>query len=297
MLRIFILIILSVQVCFLSISQNYAPMLGELNEWRVTSCFSGCNSSTYYTDGDTIVEGKSYKILDGYHFSSRTFLLREDVQSKQIHMAIVNPDRVDEFLMYDFSLEVGDSIDLVNPVSPFPLIAGYYQVDSIVSHPLEDAQNYRYFYLSPTASNTQTNETPIWIESVGSLSLINGPGATPDFNGGGQLSCYFKDGESRYYNSDSIQSCQQEHFLAVSDLTNELFFNIYPNPAAQNITVSTSQNGNFFIEIVDLSGKLEQRTRLKNNQDLELRLEPGIYIVKLLDESHYLASQKLIISP
>ena len=60
-------------------SQDYVPLLDDYNEWQVTNCYFGCLTDVYYTDGDTITDGHHYKILDGYHFISRTILLREDI--------------------------------------------------------------------------------------------------------------------------------------------------------------------------------------------------------------------------
>jgi hypothetical protein len=286
-------------ICFINSNlihaQGYEPMLGDLNEWQVTACFGGCNTSTYYTDGDTVVGGLDYKILDGYHYSSRTFLLREDVQERQVFLMKINPTKEDEWLMYDFSMQVGDSIELFNPISPYPFIAGFYELDSIVSRPLEDLQMYRHFYLSPTNSNTQSDEYPIWVESVGSLSLINGPASTPDFNGGGQLSCYFKDGESRYFNSDSIQSCDQEHFLSLTELSKETQFNFYPNPSKNSFTISSNLNEFNRGEIIDINGNLVFKFNFTQDETYYHGLEPGIYFIKLLNEKNITREQKLIV--
>lgn len=54
-------------------AQEYVPMLNGTNEWKVTNCFFGCITDTYFTDGDTLVDGLNYKILDGYHYISRSF--------------------------------------------------------------------------------------------------------------------------------------------------------------------------------------------------------------------------------
>ena len=203
-----ILFFLSV-ICFIpSFSQDYKPLLDNFNEWHLTTCYSGCLTDVYYTDSDTIVNGFNYKILDGYHFISRKFLLREDVEEKKVYLNFVEFSINEEYLLYDFSLNVGDSIDIKNPISPFPEDGGYYKVDSILYEELEDGNDYRHFYLSPTASNTISSTPAIWIEGVGSLSQINAPGGFPDVNGGGHLSCFFKNGELFYSNSHSTSECE-----------------------------------------------------------------------------------------
>ena len=70
----------------LAVCQEYTPLLDTYNQWSVRYCFSGCSTDVYYTNGDTIVDAMNYKVLDGYHFISRGFLLREDVTEKKVYL-------------------------------------------------------------------------------------------------------------------------------------------------------------------------------------------------------------------
>ncbi len=152
----------------------------------------------YFTNGDTLVDGKTYKVLDGYHYISRTFLLREEVESRKVYLNLVSASGNKEYLLYDFSLNVGDSIDIKNPISPFPTDGGFYKVDEIINEPLADGNEYRHFYLSPTPSNPISTTPAVWVEGVGSLSLINAPGGFPNINGVGEVTCSFKNGQLFY---------------------------------------------------------------------------------------------------
>ena len=192
-------------------SQAYTPLLNNLNEWHVTSCFSGCLTDVYYTDGDTVVDGKNYKILDGFHYISRSFLLREEQNNKKVFLNKVNAGQNEEFLLYDFSLNEGETFNMQNPYSPFPKDGGAFILDSIVEKPLANGNEYRHFYFSPAPGNTISTKNAVWIEGVGSLSIINAPGGNPDINGGGQLSCFFKNTEVFYANLDSIEDCIPLH--------------------------------------------------------------------------------------
>lgn len=49
---------------FATLAQNYKPILDYRNEWHFTTCDFGCYTDKYYTDGDTLVGGKMYKILE-----------------------------------------------------------------------------------------------------------------------------------------------------------------------------------------------------------------------------------------
>ena len=133
-------------------AQSYKPLLDYYNEWNLRFCFASiCDTDLYYTNGDTIVDGMNYKVLDGYHYISRGFLLREDVAQKKVYLKVILPSSTTDYLLYDFSLAVGDSIDMKNPVTPFPEDAGYFTIDSIVPRPLVDGNNYRHFYFSPSS--------------------------------------------------------------------------------------------------------------------------------------------------
>ena len=50
------------------IAQEYKPLLDNYNEWNLRYCYIGnpCTSDIYYTNGDTIVDGMTFKVLDGY---------------------------------------------------------------------------------------------------------------------------------------------------------------------------------------------------------------------------------------
>ncbi|WP_203295822.1 T9SS type A sorting domain-containing protein [Luteirhabdus pelagi] len=263
-------------------AQDYTPLLNNYNEWQVTTCFSGCITDAYYTDGDTIVDGQHYKILDGYHYISRGFLLREEIENRKIYLTTITPQGVDDYLLYDFSLEVGDSIDIVNPITPFPRDGGYYVLDSIIPRPLVDGNDYRYFYLSPAESNTETDEDPVWIEGVGSLSLINAAGGTPDINEVGALSCFFKDGELFYSNLDSISECTPTF------LENRTFHSLHSvglqNPIQNGEIVLFNTEKVKEVLLYDIRGNELIHAKNEGRNTISISAETissGIYFVKL----------------
>ena len=198
--------------------QTYNEMLNHDIEWQLTSCNNGCITDVYFIDGDTIYNGYNYFILNGYHFISKTFWLREDSQNQTVYMSLINNNIRKEVLLYDFDLEIGDSINISNPMSPFVTNPGYYIVDSLVSLELQNGLYYEVFYLSSLSVNI--NESAVWIEGIGSLSLINAPGGTPNVNGPGKLSCYFNKGNLVYSQLDSINTCILVNQVTSSELLN-----------------------------------------------------------------------------
>lgn len=260
-------------------SQNYKPLLDRLNEWHVTTCYYGCHTDVYFTDGDTIVNGKTYKILDGYHFISRTFLLREEVDNKKIFLNFVSPGQSEEFLLYDFSLNQGDVFEMKNPVSPFPQDGGPFLLDSVVAKPLLDGNNYKHFYFSPTPENTVSTENAIWIEGVGSLSLINAPGGHPDFDGAGQLSCFFVNSEVLYANLENVEDCIPLHLEIKKNNLNDVIISKQNN--STKFILSNTRDV-YKLSVFDISGKILREIKNSGNNTIIVDLSAyknALYII------------------
>ncbi len=263
-------------------AQPYTPLLDNVNEWQFTNCFFGCLTDVYYTDGDTIVNGKTHKILDGYHYISRTFLLREEVANKKVFFTQINSGSINEYLLYDFSAQVGDSLNMLNPATPFPSNGGYFILDSIIPRELADGNLYRHFYFSPTPSNPVSLQPATWVEGVGSLSLVNAPGGHPDINTVGHLSCFFKNGEIFYSNLDSIENCKPIH-LGISNKKSLSKIVLY-TPPNSTICVLKDTSEVTQLEVFDMNGKkIKQIFNGEKTNTLTFEtsgLKKGLYILR-----------------
>jgi hypothetical protein len=257
-------------------SQNYTALLDSSNKWYMTTCFNGCLTDSYFTDGDTLVNNKMHKILDGYHYISRTFLLREDVNEKKIYLTKVTGNRKDEFLLYDFAMQEGDSIQMNNPITPFPSNGGYYQLDSIRAIPNVNNQLLKHFYLSPTTSNTFSTQPAVWVEGIGSLSIINAPGGYPDLNGAGHVTCFYKN-ESLFYSLNSPLNTQ----CAIPEESLNLIVYYEPNDSTWYVK-NTSQV--VTITLFDVSGRKIKTFYNSNEAQMTLSVNDcssGIYFLNI----------------
>lgn len=272
--------------------QTYKPLLDNSNQWNFTTCNFGCLTDIYYTDGDTIVNNLNYKILDGFHFISRTFLLRESVADKKIFLTKINENSISEYLLYDFSLQEGDFIEMTNPISPFPLHGGQFVLDSIRTKPLLNNIGYKHFYFSPISSNQVSNYPVVWIEGIGSKSLINAPGGNPDSNGVGELTCFFK-------NQNLVYSPTQNADCTLLNIKkNEIdYLKIYFTNQKNIFRFSDSKNINS-ITIYDFCGKNRNYTLndFKRNNTLDLNnLKTGLYFITVENSSFKSKTFKIII--
>ncbi len=280
-------------------AQLYQPLLKEANEWHLTNCFTGCFTDLYVAADDTIIQGKTYKILDGYHYISREFLLREDVANKKVYFVFLKNGKPEpEILLYDFSVSVGDSIRFYNPISPFPSDPGYFTLDSINPLPLFDGSISKSFYWSANDTIRAGVSHAVWIEGSGSLSLINAPGGLPDLNGAGKLSCHFKTGVLSYANLDSINECVETYHLSNSDFrTKDLNFSVYPNPFKSQLILENTKNLSS-IQIYSSDSRLlfEKRFSAPHNsiEKIDLsHLKPSLLILISTDRNGFQHSQKI----
>ena len=279
-------------------SQDYVPLLDDYNEWQVTNCYFGCLTDVYYTDGDTIADGHNYKILDGYHFISRTILLREDILEKKVFLNFIQATGNTEYLLYDFSLNIDDSIDMKNPISPFLENAGYYNLDSIIPRPLVNGSDYRHFYLSPSESNIVSTTNAIWIEGAGSLSLITAPSGEPDINGAGHLSCFYKNGDYFYTNLDSIDSCEPTVILNINESNYPLSDIIVSSNNILNSCHLINLENIKLIDIYTINGKKVASYHNYGNKELKFdttSYQAGIYFIIVYTNQFKKKTIKIII--
>ena len=279
-------------------SQDYVPLLDDYNEWQVTNCYFGCLTDVYYTDGDTITDGHNYKILDGYHFISRTILLREDILEKKVFLNFIQATGNTEYLLYDFSLNIDDSIDMKNPISPFLENAGYYNLDSIIPRALVNGNDYRHFYLSPSESNIVSTTNAIWIEGAGSLSLITAPSGEPDINGAGHLSCFYKNGDYFYTNLDSIDSCEPTVILNINESNYPLSDIIVSSNNILNSCHLINLENIKLIDIYNINGKKVASYHNYGNKELKFdttSYQAGIYFIIVYTNQFKKKTIKIII--
>lgn len=276
-------------------AQSYVPMLDNQNEWQVISCYGeDCFKDIYYTDGDTIVNGQNHKILDGYHYISRTFLLREEISTKKIYLKTHVDNQQNEYLLYDFSLQEGDSIDMKNPITPFPEDAGYYTLDSIRQKQILGSNLGKFYYFSPSVSNQNEIQTkPIWVEGIGSLSLVTAPSGHPNYFGVGQVSCFFKNGNLFYFDDEMQDSC--DSILKNTEVKNLLETKFH---LTNGIGFVQSNSSIQSFEIFNSLGQQIRQETIPNQAQFEINLKTlpkGIYFLRLKSVQNQMKSIKFIL--
>lgn len=275
-------------------SQAYIPMLKHHGEWHVTNCNSGCGTDKYYTIGDTLINGLHYTFLDKFHYL-KNFVVREDTSSRTVYLRLLaDPPPAKDYLLYDFSLQVNDTISITNPGSPYPKYPGNFIVDSIISKPLV-TQNHRFFYLHAEDTLTANTKTTIWVEGIGSLCLINTPGALPQINGVGQLNCFFSNNINEYSQLDSIANCISIYPVGIKELKTNNNYIISQNFDTNTIQILSKQEDIENAYIYSTDGKLVYRKNdLKENNIINIHsLSKGLLLLKIENKAGNYYTYKL----
>lgn len=287
---IVLLLILSFPFCLFS--QGYIPFPDSNATWRVINCRKNdtwpninCvsyNSFEYRIDGDTIINNLTYSKVYNYPGVKRYFgAIRED-SLKRIYfygsilqVQYQSPcilDSVGEYLLYQFGLNVGDTVSLFKVCQNEPP-REILSIDSII---IKGEKRLRYHI-----SNPYLLEEEYWIEGIGSTAGLLGPYAN-EFENYWELYC-FQQNEIIIW-PDTIDECISPGNpppISTREVEEKIKLKIYPNPT-QSILHIENQSSNQQIEniqIFDLNGK----NIIQNKQSpiITTELPRGIYFVQI----------------
>ncbi len=265
------------------------------SEWRVnSSVWEPGYQIDYryyknYIDGDTVINSKVYHKVyqSGYGYidwvptpyyyyikpSLHGFLREENNKWYTFH------NGPQEELLYDFNLQVNDTIESAFAMEPIIITA----IDSV----LIDSEYKKRFHLN---------------DSFGAEYIIEGIGATTGlfeymgfFESESELICYAKNGTSFW--GESTEECNLT--VSISDCEkNDLDFHIYPNPAKSYINIITpSINKTTDLTLVNITGAIVVREKLQSGitNTISLnKLPSGIYFAIIENELNR-QTKKLIV--
>lgn len=268
--------------CFLILSvraQQYHPLLDSGAVWNQTVTYGDWNNGPVYfttgyhlfTLGDTVIQSVTFKKLwaeptfaytidngsySGGNFTADPVLiggLMEDPEMKVWFRPLKNSEGFgcndmmygdSVYLMYDFGVSVGDSIQSMY----YPSL-----VDSMDSVQLLNGEYRKRYWLN----NIWNNE--VWIEGIGSSrGLLSSQDYL--FECLSNLCCYIKGNEVLYsgsYDFSIIADCGTFLLLVYSNPFSKLILELSPNPATDFLTIhfSSPDYSTAEIRIADLLGR------------------------------------------
>jgi hypothetical protein len=265
--------------------------------WRIIPISPYCEVRDRYTlffNGDTIIGVNRYKKIyaSGYtgappclppgynYYNEYRGALRQDSAQKKVFY--IYSGAANEHIIYDFSLNVGDTLE-----DGFNIIIG---IDSA----LVGTSFHKRFLLS-TSGQPQTPDTNYAIiEGVGSTKgLLNT--IIPDFEAGAELK-YFCYNQIQVYPATN-SACPFN--VGISELSIENPFTLFPNPFVANSTLHSSRSlKNGTLSAINYLGQTVLRIENISGESIDLasdKLSKGLYIFHLTDEDLYFDKRMLIL--
>jgi hypothetical protein len=270
----------------------------------------------YYIQGDTLFSGNTYHkifktVISSYYImgSNPTFELRsgptmtdtnkyvgairEDL-SKHVYFLPDTITTTSEILLYDFNLNVGDTLPYSYNNSSYFLGLNYVSgIDSV----LVGTQYHKRFKISASG---YTNYVSI-IEGVGSafglLEMFIDPFEWSDF-----LICYSYNGQSVW--TDSIghpptytPDCSLPALAGINEQSQKNQISIFPNPTTGIITIKTHISEKTSIIITDILGKTTYQAAFSSAEKvIDLSQFPrGVYFLKATDSNKISSIQKIVL--
>ncbi len=295
------------------------------------SCYPMTKPEHYYQrlflEGDTLVNGYHYYklyerkatayplysecVLPGeptfpvFYDTLTTFsgtLLREDsvarkIYKKQISHLYSAIFDTSEYLIYDFSVNVGDTMSSYNT-----LMQGEYGnyflkkgvIDSIKMVTLDNNDSTRAFYINPLTHYSMTYPTFFILEGVGSVQGFHSP-FKDDFETWYNLACVKDEGEFLFSQAFNIYACGT--MMSIEDNKKNSLFKIYPNPN-NGKDINIKGHNIELIKVYNMQGQLVKKVSANNNSTtINLTEQPkGIYFVKAQFVSGAIVIEKLVIN-
>lgn len=280
-------------------AQKYEPLLEERKTWDVfywksDSFLRTQGGNQFFVEGDTVYNNISYKILRVRTYyslgsipglflppygvnkiSTITGFIREDTLKKQVfYQDLPTQPNPPEVLLYDFSLEEGDSIILQDFIA-FPAI-----VDSIRITLDATGTPRRIFYFS---WHTATSYL-FYIEGLGGNGGLLSP-LCYCFEQGADMMCIKKEYET-LWNIDGGTNCNILLYAKNEFLDSKM--NFYPNPTTNTLFIEGLENFTGIVTLYDNVGRTIFSKAFENNfETLQVDLNDipkGIYFCKIQSE-------------
>jgi len=265
-------------------SQKVFPEYSEQPSWSVLRCFwTNCSTEKFSYEKDTIMCNHNYSVI----------LINESpkyirVDSLKVLLLDSASCLSKEYVMYDFSRKIGDTIyiayNLQNTphMDTIPMLIS--NIDTIEQFTIKHKRFEIKFGLQ---GGTDLFRQMYWIEGIGSdihpffPYFYNNDASETSF----QLLCCYQ-GNNQIFKNPVFQSCDTTitSLKSIND-NNEVL--ISPNPCTNFFTIKFQNDMDVALQLFDSLGKLLISEKFKGHQkDISISKYPGcLYFLKILSEN------------
>ncbi|QQR87767.1 MAG: T9SS type A sorting domain-containing protein [Flavobacteriales bacterium] len=287
-------------------AQAYRPMLVDGASWNLYQHIFVSHDYKHSVIGDSTVNGTTYKVLSygdwPYGFNTWNQLWREDTATAQVFQ-LVNGT---EYLLYDWSVQVGDTISVwglsLAGGQDYELLVLDSVTQDVPNGVLTSVAGPRFLYFHVPGSPT----VMVWSEGIGSLAGLEWPSTWWDINYDVSLTLCHADSsgvrnhEIPVYQAD-VDSCIGIEWTSVAERAGQTSFSCHPNPvqcsATFTVTIHEPHSASLPLEILDTRGLVVRQFLVQYGTNIiQLSgLNAGLYLVRLANASPWLQSAKLIV--
>ena len=280
-----------------SLSVHTQEIVDNENLWSILTGHCQPEYTTYTTsffkfDNDTIIDGKLYQMVfiseDEFHeewFFYGSFVREEN---KKVYYREYYGE---EGLIYDFNLQLGDTVVLNNPRAASEVILTLTEIDSV-----ETTDGYRERW---KLTNDEFEIPEYWIEGIGSMAgVINS--TTEIFGGlcGTYILLCEEENENTIYQNPQYEHC---YYLLLGDdddiKTESLPFNVIYRQSIKQIDIEFNTSEKRLVMITSIQGQPVGKTQ-SSDAHLSFSLSgknTGLYIINVLQNNNKLVSKKIMV--
>jgi hypothetical protein len=285
-------------------SQYNTQLIDSTKIWSILDqpC-EGCGGEMYSfylkVQGDTTLNDlnytKIYQALDEYmlEWDLYGFIRQEESKYYLRNMA------GEEGLAYDFSVSIGDTLEINNPFGEFPVEALVTNIDSVYIEPSNELR--KKIKLLANGGTPYAGDE-YWIEGIGSLTGLTVSGTDLTQLTGGEnfnLLCFLEEDVLLYKYSEGCL-CYYPLVDIPEINPGEDDVSLFPNPVydISYLKIQNPENKNCTVVIYNLYGKLMQKFSISSSVDIEINSKAysnGVYFYSVLKENELDCPGKFII--
>ena len=236
----------------------------------------------YYTDGDTLINAQTYvkikkvevpNINDVSLFPAYTGAIRQDTLNKKIYVVLT--DSTTEHILYDFSLQVGDTISSVLHTLTAGCLGFNTETIYLIDTIQVNGNDHRVFHYQGSCVGTDGS----YIEGIGSEFGLLFPNLKDIQES--HLNC-LKINNQSYYPYANV-TCTLPT-ISVNDLDQLLDISIFPNPTSEILTISLPENSlTTEAHLFDAAGKELKRFMVSagDNRLNVAAFKTGTYLIQM----------------
>lgn len=250
--------------------------------------FAATTTLWFHFDGDTLISGNPWQRMVAMPtWGTAPELIFKGYARQEGNLVLFQDGSGTVDTLYNFGLQVGDSMRFGEPGSGFVDFLTVEAIDQVVIEGV--AHNVFHFSNSASFLTLESYLSDTWIEGIGS---IHGPLAPMHMNDltdyypftfpdSTRLACYGQNGQVLWQHG-GYPNCTTNIQLSIGEVASPSL-HVHPNPASTTLTVESALPGQMTVSLQDITGRVVLSTSGTGGQTtMDLGgIRPGPYVLQI----------------